>query len=280
MGAQSRHVVQVALLGCLVAAALVLMKQRKASADAHKPPPAPRKPSAARAQSDITDTQMVYTEPDKIQIPRRGSVGDEDILVIGVCGGTGSGKTTLSRAIIEAIGEDNVSYLSHDYYYRDISNRTLEQRAQHNFDHPDSLETSLLVRHLEALREGITVEVPMYDFATHSRCTTTQTMVPRRVILVEGILLFTDPALVALMDIKVFVETPSDIRFIRRLRRDIAERGRTAESVIDQYLKTVRPMHLTFVEPSKRVADIIVPVGVNAVALDLIISRLRSYCPE
>ncbi|KDO24056.1 hypothetical protein SPRG_10843 [Saprolegnia parasitica CBS 223.65] len=278
MGAQSRHVFQVAVLGCLVAAALYAMKQRKSMTA--KPPKAPRKPSAARAQSDITDTQMVYTEPEHIKIPRRGSVGPNDILVIGVCGGTGSGKTTLSRAIIEEIGEANVSYLSHDYYYRDISNRTLEQRAQHNFDHPDSLETSLLVRHLEALRDGVTVEVPMYDLATHSRCADTQTMVPRRVILVEGILLFTDPDLVALMDIKVFVETPSDIRFIRRLRRDIAERGRTAESVIDQYLKTVRPMHLTFVEPSKRVADIIVPVGVNAVALDLIISRLRSYCPE
>ncbi|OQS02641.1 uridine kinase [Thraustotheca clavata] len=264
MSAQSRHLLPVVVLGCLAVAAFVYMKQRKTGSA--KPPLIPRKPTNARVSSDLTDTQMVYTEPEGVKITRRGSVGPNDILVIGVCGGTGSGKTTLSRAIIDEIGEANVSYLSHDYYYRDISHKTLEQRAQHNFDHPDSLETSLLVRHLQHLRDGETVEVPVYDFTTHSRCSHTQTMVPRRVILVEGILLFTDPDLVALMDIKVFVETPSDIRFIRRLRRDIADRGRTAEGVIEQYLKTVRPMHLTFVEPSKRVADIIVPVGVNALS--------------
>lgn len=211
--------------------------------------------------------------------PPHTLVNDEgnQILVVGVCGGSGSGKTTLSRAIMDEFGPDRVTYLSHDYYYKDLGHLTLEQRAEHNFDHPDSLETDLLVRHLQLLRAGKTVDVPMYDFGTHSRCQETRRMKPSSVILVEGILIFADQALADLMDIKIFVETAADIRLVRRLRRDMEERARTAESVMNQYMKTVRPMHMMFVEHSKRVADIIVPHGVNCVALDMIISRLHSF---
>ncbi|RHY28660.1 hypothetical protein DYB32_006268, partial [Aphanomyces invadans] len=226
-------------------------------------------------KSDLTEAQLVS---ESFTLARRPSDGStDDILVIGVCGGSGSGKTTLSKAIIDDIGDNAVSYLSHDFYYKDLSHLSMEQRAEHNFDHPDALDTALLVSHLAKLKHGIACDIPMYDFSTHSRLATTQHMTPKSVILIEGILLFTDPELVKLMDIKVFVETPSDVRFIRRLKRDIRERGRTAESVIEQYMTTVRPMHLLFVEPSKRVADILVPVGVNAVALELILSRLRSF---
>lgn len=199
------------------------------------------------------------------------------ILVVGVCGGSGSGKTTLSRAIMTDFGTERVTYLSHDYYYKDLGHLTMEQRAEHNFDHPDSLETDLLVKHLRQLRAGKQVEVPSYDFGTHSRCAETTLMKPNSVILVEGILIFADPELAELMDIKIFVETSADIRLVRRLRRDMEERARTAESVMNQYMKTVRPMHMMFVEQSKRVADIIIPHGVNSVALDMIISRLHSF---
>ncbi|CAI5705497.1 hypothetical protein KXD40_000014 [Peronospora effusa] len=199
------------------------------------------------------------------------------ILVVGVCGGSGSGKTTLSRAIMTEFGVDRVSYLSHDYYYKDLAHLTMEQRAKHNFDHPDALETELMVKHLRQLRAGMTVDVPIYDFSTHSRCKCTTSMKPNSVILVEGILIFADQALADLMDIKIFVETAADIRLVRRMHRDMEERGRTAESVMDQYMKTVRPMHMMFVEQSKRVADIIIPHGVNSVALDMIISKLHSF---
>lgn len=200
------------------------------------------------------------------------------ILVVGVCGGSGSGKTTLSRAIIQDFGAEKVSYLSHDFYYKDLSHLTMEQRAEHNFDHPDSLETNLLVQHLKKLRKGKEVDIPVYDFSTHSRRKDqTVCMKPNNVILVEGILIFADPDLAALMDIKIFVETAADIRLLRRLQRDMAERGRDVDSVMKQYMKTVRPMHMMFVESSKRVADIIIPMGVNSVALDMIISRLHSF---
>jgi len=199
------------------------------------------------------------------------------ILVVGVCGGSGSGKTTLSRAIMSEFGADRVSYLSHDFYYKDLAHLTMEQRAKHNFDHPDSLETDLMVEHLRQLRAGKTVDVPVYDFSTHSRCKATTPMKPNSVILVEGILIFADQALADLMDIKIFVETAADIRLVRRMHRDMEERGRTAESVMNQYMKTVRPMHMMFVEQSKRVADIIIPHGVNSVALDMIISKLHSF---
>lgn len=198
-------------------------------------------------------------------------------LVIGVAGGSGSGKTTVVRRIIESIGDDQVTVLEHDRYYRDRNDLRLEERAALNYDHPDSLETDLLVRHVHELRSGRAVEVPEYDFARHARQPDTSRVPPRKAIIVEGILIFTDAALRALMDIKVFVDADADTRFIRRLQRDIAERGRTVPSVIDQYLGTVKPMHLEFVEPSKRYADIIVPVGGhNTVAIDLLLTLIQS----
>lgn len=223
------------------------------------------------------------TEDAHFRLERRpmssAALNDEGnpILVVGVCGGSGSGKTTLSRAIMAEFGADRVSYLSHDYYYKDLGHLTMDQRAEHNFDHPDSLETDLMVQHVRQLRAGKAVDVPVYDFGTHSRTAETRHMKPNSVILVEGILIFADQALADLMDIKIFVETSADIRLVRRLRRDMEERARTAESVMNQYMKTVRPMHMMFVEHSKRVADIIIPHGVNSVALDMIISRLHSF---
>jgi uridine kinase len=198
-------------------------------------------------------------------------------LVIGVAGGSGSGKTTVVRNIIEALGDGHVSVLEHDHYYRDHPELRLEDRAALNYDHPDALETDLLVRHLEALRSGQPIEMPTYDFARHARRTATETVLPRTAIIVEGILIFTDAALRKLMDVKVFVDTDSDMRFIRRLQRDIRERGRTVYSVIDQYLSTVKPMHLEFAEPSKRYADVIIPSGGhNVVAIDMLLTLIRS----
>jgi uridine kinase len=198
-------------------------------------------------------------------------------VVIGVAGGSGSGKTTVVRRIIESIGDEQVTVLEHDRYYRDRNDLRLEERAALNYDHPDSLETDLLVRHLMALRSGMAVDVPVYDFARHARQRTTETFLPCRAIIVEGILIFTDATLRNLMDVKVFVDTDDDTRFIRRLQRDMSERGRTVQSVIDQYLGTVKPMHLDFVEPSKRYADIIIPQGGhNVVAIDLLLTLIRS----
>ena len=198
-------------------------------------------------------------------------------IVIGVAGGSGSGKTTVVRRIIDSIGLDQVAVLDHDRYYRDRNDLRLEERAALNYDHPDALETDLLVEHVHELKAGRAVQVPSYDFTRHARLASCDTVQPRRAIIVEGILIFTDPALRALMDIKVFVDTDADTRFIRRLRRDVAERGRTMESVIDQYQSTVKPMHFDFVEPSKRFADLILPQGGhNAVAIDLLLRLIRS----
>jgi uridine kinase len=198
-------------------------------------------------------------------------------LVIGVAGGSGSGKTTVVRRIVESIGDEHVTVLEHDRYYRDRNDLRLEERAALNYDHPDSLETDLLVQHVEALRAGQSVNAPLYDFARHARRSSTETVSPRRAIIVEGILIYTDAALRRLMDVKVFVDTDDDTRFIRRLQRDIAERGRTVASVIEQYLGTVKPMHLEFVEPSKRYADIILPQGGhNSVAIDMLLTLIRS----
>lgn len=197
--------------------------------------------------------------------------------VIGVAGGSGSGKTTVVRRIVDSLGPDQVTLLDHDRYYRDRNDLRLEERAALNYDHPDALETDLMVRHVRELKGGQAVEVPQYDFTRHARLSETNTFQPRRALIVEGILVFTDAALRDLMDIKVFVDTDSDTRFIRRLRRDVAERGRTMESVIDQYQSTVKPMHLEFVEPSKRYADVIIPLGGhNTVAVDLLLTMLRS----
>lgn len=198
-------------------------------------------------------------------------------LIIGVAGGSGSGKTTVVRHIMEALGETDVTVLEHDRYYRDHPELRLEDRAALNYDHPNSLDTDLLVDHVRALRDGRTVEVPVYDFSLHARKPETTPMRPGSAIIVEGILIYTDKALRALMDVKVFVDTDADTRFIRRLERDIADRGRTVPSVIDQYVSTVKPMHLEFVEPSKRYADIIVPQGGhNQVAVDMLLTLIRS----
>src|ERR671914_771434 len=193
--------------------------------------------------------------------------------VIGVAGGSGSGKTTVVRRIVDSLGSEHVTLLDHDRYYRDRNDLRLEERAALNYDHPDALETDLMVRHVTELRAGRTIEAPVYDFARHARQTSTEMLVPRRAIIVEGILIFTDPALRNLMDIKVFVDADDDTRFIRRLQRDISERGRTVQSVIDQYLGSVKPMHLEFVEPSKRYADVIIPQGGhNVVATEMLLT--------
>jgi uridine kinase len=197
--------------------------------------------------------------------------------VIGVAGGSGSGKTTVVRRIVDSLGPEHVTLLDHDRYYRDRNDLRLEERAVLNYDHPDALETDLMVGHVRELKSGRPVDVPQYDFTRHARLSETETFQPRRALIVEGILVFTDAALRDLMDIKVFVDTDSDTRFIRRLQRDVAERGRTMESVIDQYQSTVKPMHLEFVEPSKRYADVIIPLGGhNTVAVDLLLTMLRS----
>ena len=202
--------------------------------------------------------------------------GTSGPLVIGVAGGSGSGKTTVVRTIADSLGPDRATVLEHDRYYRDRPDLRLEERAALNYDHPDSLETDLLVSHLRALRQGEAVDLPTYDFARYARRPASETVRPRRAIIVEGILIFADAELRRLMDVKVFVDTDDDTRFIRRLQRDLNERGRTVQSVIDQYLGTVKPMHLEFVEPSKRYADIIVPQGGhNTVAIDMLLTLIR-----
>ncbi len=198
-------------------------------------------------------------------------------LVIGIAGGSGSGKTTVAYEILQRVGPDRIAFLQHDWYYKDLSHLPPERRAEMNFDHPDALETDLLIRHIELLKQGELVQAPVYHFATHTRLMQTRWIEPRRVILVEGILVFVEPALRALFDVKIFVDTDSDIRLIRRIQRDIAERGRTLDMVIRQYLHTVRPMHLEFVEPSKRYADVIIPEGgMNVPALDMVVARIQT----
>ena len=198
-------------------------------------------------------------------------------LVIGIAGGSGSGKTTLARLILERIGSERIAYLPHDAYYKDLSDLPPNQRMMINFDHPDSLDTELMIQHIQRLKDNQFVDLPVYDFKTHTRTSDFQRIEPRPVIMVEGILIFADRTLRNLLDVKVFVDTDSDIRFIRRLERDIAERGRTTEMVVRQYLATVRPMHLEFVEPSKRYADVIIPEGgLNEVAMEMVVARLES----
>jgi uridine kinase len=197
-------------------------------------------------------------------------------LCIGIAGGTGSGKSTIARNIAASLPPGSVATLDHDSYYRDRSDLSFEERCQLNYDHPDSLETDLLVAHLRALRAGRAAEVPSYDFVTHARRAETRRVEPTKVVIVEGILVFVEAALRAELDVKIFVDTDADIRVFRRIRRDIEQRGRSFAHVRDQYYKSVRPMHLMFVEPSKRWADLIIPEGgENRVALDLIIGKLR-----
>ena len=196
--------------------------------------------------------------------------------VIGIAGGTGSGKTTVANAIVKRVGAERIAILSHDSYYRDLVDLPKDILDRQNFDHPDSLESELLVRHLKALKQGMVVEAPIYDFRVHRRAGETRRVEPRKVVLVDGILIYAEPELRKLFDVKIYVDTDPDIRLIRRLKRDIEERGRSVESVVKQYESTVRPMHMEFVEPSKRYADLIVPEGgENTVALDFLFARLR-----
>lgn len=205
------------------------------------------------------------------------SANEFQSMVVGIAGGSGSGKTTLADLIIKSMGNEKIAYIPHDAYYRDQKHLPFEERVKVNYDHPDSLETDLMIRQVSQLMEGRAIEMPVYDFTIHNRKAETIHIEPKPVVLVEGILIFTEKALRDLFDAKIFVDTDPDIRFIRRLTRDIEERGRTVPSVVDQYLRTVRPMHLEFVEPSKRYADIIVPEGgLNVVALDMVIARLQA----
>lgn len=201
--------------------------------------------------------------------------------IIGIAGGTASGKTTVVREIMRALGDQHVLVIMHDSYYRDRSDIPLEQRRRANYDHPDALETSLMVEHVARLQRWQPVDLPLYDFTTYTRRPKTLHVDPRPVIILEGILVLSDERLRAFMDIKVFVETDPDVRFIRRLQRDVKERDRTVDSVIEQYLRTVRPMHLEFVEPSKRYADIIIPVGgYNTVGVDMLITKIQTLLSE
>jgi uridine kinase len=197
-------------------------------------------------------------------------------VTLAVAGGTGSGKTTIANEIVKRVGADRIAYIQHDSYYFDWGHLPLDSRNMPNFDHPDALETDLLITHLKALKADRAVDVPVYDFTTHRRMPHTRRIEPHPVILVEGLLIFVEARLRELFNVKIFVDADGDLRFIRRLRRDIAERGRSMESVVDQYLSTVRPMHLEFVEPSKRYADVIIPEGgFNTVALDMVVARIE-----
>lgn len=196
--------------------------------------------------------------------------------VIGVAGGTGSGKTTVASTLAAALPAEHALLIEHDWYYRDRSTTPPEERLKINYDHPDALETPLLVEHLRRLRAGESVEAPIYDFVTHTRNSETRPIQPARAVIVEGILVLAEPTLRAHFDVKLFVDTDADIRILRRIQRDLEERGRSLESVRAQYLSTVRPMYLEFVEPSKRYADLIIPEGgLNTVAMDVLIARLR-----
>lgn len=198
-------------------------------------------------------------------------------MIIGICGGTGSGKTTVARRILENVSDEQIVFFQQDSYYRNMGDMPPELRHQINFDHPDSLDNDLFINHVKALRAGEAIEMPVYDFSIHSRKAVTVHVEPKPIMIIEGILIFVDAALRELMDIKIFVDTNDDLRFIRRLQRDVNERGRTVESVIKQYLETVRPMHEQFVEPSKRYADVIIPEGgYNEVGIDLISGKIRT----
>ena len=202
-------------------------------------------------------------------------------MIIGICGGTGSGKTTVANKILESVSAADVAFIQQDSYYRNRAELPRDLREQVNFDHPDAIDNDLLVAHVRALKSGETVELPVYDFKNHVRRKETLRLEPKLITILEGILIFAEPRLLEAMDVKVFVDTPDDIRFIRRLRRDIVERGRTMDSVIEQYLASVRPMHQQFVEPSKRFADVIIPEGGhNRVSIDLLSGKIRERLAE
>ncbi|MBS1402654.1 MAG: uridine kinase [Oscillospiraceae bacterium] len=200
-----------------------------------------------------------------------------DVITIGIAGGTGSGKTTITRRIMQEFGGD-VSVVYHDNYYKRHDNLTYDERTKLNYDHPNAFDTPLLIEHLEALRAGQAVECPIYDYTVHNRSENTVTIRPAKVIVVEGILIFAEPELCKRMDIKIFVDTDADVRILRRIVRDTRDRGRDLESIVTQYLTTVKPMHEMFVEPSKRNADIIIPEGGhNQVAIDFVMERIRAH---
>ena len=202
-------------------------------------------------------------------------------MFIGICGGTGSGKTTIARAIVDAVGAELVVLVEQDSYYRNLADMPLDERHQANFDHPDSIDSDMLVNHLIRLKQGLTVEMPLYDFVTHTRSDRIETIKPRSVVIVEGILIFAEPRVLDLLDVRVFVDTPDDIRLMRRLRRDINERGRTFERTLQQYERTIRPMHYEFVEPSKRHADVIIPEGgQTGVSVRFLCSMVREKLEE
>lgn len=202
-------------------------------------------------------------------------------MIIGLCGGTGSGKTTIARAIVESVGAQKVVLVEQDSYYRNLSDMPLDERKQANFDHPDSLDSDMLVNHILRLKQGLAVEMPLYDFKTHTRSDKIEIIEPRPVVIVEGILIFAEPRVLDLLDVRVYVDTPDDIRLMRRLRRDFTERGRTFERTLDQYERTIRPMHFEFVEPSKRHADIIIPEGGQmGVSVNLLCGLVREKLIE
>lgn len=204
----------------------------------------------------------------------------EKNLIIGIAGGSGSGKTTLVRALVQKFGND-ITVISHDNYYKAHDEMTYDERAKLNYDHPDAFETELMISHLQQLRQGEEIHCPVYDFTVHNRSDEVIQISPRKVIVVEGILIFADPALRDEMDIRIFVDTDDDVRLCRRIRRDVRKRGRTLESVIEQYLTTVKPMHEQFVEPSKKFANLVVPEGgKNMVALEMIIDRIEHCIRE
>ena len=203
-------------------------------------------------------------------------MGDQNIIVIGVAGGTGSGKTTLVKALMNRFGE-NITVLSHDNYYKQHNELTYEERAKLNYDHPDAFDTDMMIEHLRLLKQGVAIDCPTYDFTVHNRAEGILHIEPEKVIVVEGILIFQNLELCREMDIKIFVDTDADVRLCRRIRRDVRKRGRTIESVIEQYLTTVKPMHEAFVEPSKRNADIIIPNGgENGPAIEMLVHHIRS----
>jgi uridine kinase len=197
-------------------------------------------------------------------------------MIIGICGGTGSGKTTIARAIVDAVGAESVVLVEQDSYYRNLADMPLDARHQANFDHPDAIDSEMLVNHIKRLKQGQMVEMPLYDFVTHTRSDKIQIIEPKPVVIVEGILIFAQPRVLDLLDLRIFVDTPDDVRLIRRLRRDFEERGRTFERTLEQYERTIRPMHFEFVEPSKRNADIIVPEGSQTgITVELMCSLIR-----
>ncbi len=197
-------------------------------------------------------------------------------MIIGICGGTGSGKTTIARAIVETVGAHNVVLIEQDSYYRNLADLPLDARHQANFDHPDSIDSELLVNHLKRLKAGDPVEMPIYDMVTHTRDDRVEIIEPKPAVIVEGILIFSEPRVLDMLDVRVFVDTPDDVRLMRRMRRDINERGRSFERTLEQYERTIRPMHFEFVEPSKRHADIIIPEGAQTgISVDFLCSLVR-----